>query len=157
MTITKDHIGGLVFLCFSIVYGYYGSGIEMFPGDEYQPFNAKSLPLTLAGLGIVLALCQLATASRSQDDKLDLRGLDFVLITKLLLLMLIFAASLEWIGFMLSTVVFLMGGYWLLGERRPKVLLVASVPFAVCFWFLLTQLLDIYLAPGRLITSILGG
>ncbi len=41
MTITKDHIGGLVFLCFSIVYGYYGSGIEMFPGDEYQPFNAK--------------------------------------------------------------------------------------------------------------------
>ncbi|WP_311567155.1 tripartite tricarboxylate transporter TctB family protein [Photobacterium arenosum] len=117
----------------------------------------KSLPLTLAGLGIVLALCQLVTASRSQDDKLDLRGLDFVLITKLLLLMLIFAASLEWIGFMLSTVIFLMGGYWLLGERRPKVLLVASVPFAVCFWFLLTQLLDIYLAPGRLITSILGG
>ncbi|KDM89767.1 tripartite tricarboxylate transporter TctB family protein [Photobacterium galatheae] len=157
MTITKDHIGGLVFLCLSIAYGYYGSEIVLFPGDEFQPFHAKSLPLALAGMGIIFSLCQLLTASRSEVDKLDLSGLDFVLMAKLLVLMLIFAAALEWIGFLLSTVVFLVGGYWLLGERRPKMLLLASVPFAAGFWFLLTQLLDIYLAPGRLITGLLGG
>ncbi|MDO6708653.1 tripartite tricarboxylate transporter TctB family protein [Photobacterium sp. 1_MG-2023] len=155
--ITKDHIGGLVFLCFSIAYGYYGSEIVLFPGDEFQPFHAKSLPLALAGLGIVFSVCQLLTASRSADDKLNLQGLDFVLMAKLLVLMLIFAAALEWIGFLLSTMIFLVGGYWLLGERRPKTLFLASVPFAVGFWALLTQLLDIYLAPGRLITNVFGG
>jgi len=52
---------------------------------------------------------------------------------------------------------FLVGGYWVLGERRWKTLLIASVPFGLFIWFSLSQLLDIYLAPGRLITMLFGG
>ncbi len=149
MTVTKDHIGGLVFLCFSVVYGYYANQITLFPGDEYEPFHAKYLPLSLAILGILFSVCQLVTASKSSKDRLSLTGYDFVLVAKLLVLMVLFAISLEWLGFMVSTALFLSGGYWLLGERRPKILFLASVPFAVGFWFVLTQLLEIYLAPGR--------
>ena len=33
---------------------------------------------------------------------------------------------------------------------EPKILLLVAVPFVFLFWFGLTQLLDIYLAPGRI-------
>lgn len=156
MTVTKDHIGGLVFLCFSVAYGYYANQIALFPGDEFEPFHAKSLPTALAILGVLFSVCQLVTASKEQKDRLSLSGYDFVLVAKLLVLMVLFAISLEWLGFMISTALFLGGGYWLLGERRPKMLFLASVPFAVGFWFVLTQLLEIYLAPGRFIMTFIG-
>ncbi|MGF1684068.1 tripartite tricarboxylate transporter TctB family protein [Photobacterium minamisatsumaniensis] len=156
MTITKDHIGGLVFLCFSVAYGYYANIITLFPGDEYEPFHAKSMPIALAALGILFSLCQLILASKKDKDRLSLTGYDFVLMGKLLVLMVLFALSLDWMGFLVSTALFLIGGYWLLGERRPKILFLASVPFAIGFWYVLTQLLDIYLAPGQVWTSLLG-
>ena len=153
MTLTKDHIGGLIFLCFSVAYGYYANQIPLFPGDEYEPFHAKSMPTMLAMLGISLSLLQLVAAHRKTQvkasDMLSFAGLDFKIISKLLVLMVLFAIALEWVGFLISTVFFLAGGYWLLGERRPKILFLASVPFATGFWYVLTQLLDIYLAPGR--------
>ncbi|MGR2769235.1 tripartite tricarboxylate transporter TctB family protein [Photobacterium ganghwense] len=156
MTITKDHIGGLVFLCFSIAYGYYANEIVLFPGDEFEPFNARSMPTALALMGTVLAVCQLLTASKKEKECLKLTGYDFSLVAKLLVLMVLFAVSLEWLGFMVGTIFFLAGGYWLLGERRIKIVVLASVPFAVGFWYVLTQLLDIYLAPGRVWTMMLG-
>ena len=68
----------------------------------------------------------------------------------LLLLVVLFGMALDWLGFVVSSTLFLMGGYWLLGERRIKTLLLASIPFVLVFWFVLVKLLDIYLAPGRL-------
>lgn len=157
MIITKDHIGGLVFLCLSAAYGYYTNDISMLPGDEYAPFNAQTLPNILAYLGGILSLALIITASRKSEDRLSVKGYDFPLVIKLLLLVALFGLALEWIGFLLSTIFFLISGYWLLGVRKWKTLLVASVPFAVFIWFSLSQLLDIYLAPGRLITMLMGG
>ncbi|PKF49407.1 tripartite tricarboxylate transporter TctB family protein [Enterovibrio nigricans] len=157
MIVTKDHIGGLVFLCLSVAYGYYARTIPMFPGDEYEPFNAQTLPIALSWMGGILAILMLATARRDAASKLSVAGLDFLLVAKLLALIVAFAFALEWVGFTLSTIFFLIGGYWVLGERRPKMLFIASVPFAVGIWFVLAKLLDIYLAPGRFFTQILGG
>lgn len=157
MIITKDHIGGLVFLCLSAAYGYYTGDIAMLPGDEYEPFNAQTLPNILAYLGGILSIALILTASRDAGDRLSLKGYDFPIVVKLLVLVVLFSVALEWVGFLLSTILFLIGGYWLLGERRVKTLLIASVPFAVFIWFALSQLLDIYLAPGRLFTTLFGG
>ncbi|MEH6577697.1 MAG: tripartite tricarboxylate transporter TctB family protein [Amphritea sp.] len=157
MIITKDHIGGLVFLCLSVVYGYYAGDIALLPGDEYEPFHAQTLPIALAFLGGILSLGLLFTADKGAENKLKLKGYDFLLVAKLLVMVVLFALALDWVGFMLATVFFLISGYWLLGERRPKMLLLASVPFAAGIWFVLTQLLDIYLAPGQLITQLFGG
>lgn len=99
----------------------------------------------------------LVTARRDAASKLNLAGLDFMLVAKLLVLITAFAFALEWFGFLLSTIFFLVVGYWILGERRPKTLFIASVPFAVGIWFILAKLLDIYLAPGRAFTQLFGG
>ncbi|MBP0047489.1 tripartite tricarboxylate transporter TctB family protein [Marinobacterium sp. AK62] len=157
MPLSKDHIGGLVFLCLSVAYGYYAGEIALLPGDEFAPFNAQSLPSALAVLGGILSIALIVTADRSSAGRLQLAGYDFWLVAKLLLLVVLLGVALPWIGFLASTILFLIGGYWLLGVRSIKTLLLASVPFSVVLWFLLAQLLDIYLAPGRLFTAMLGG
>ncbi|MCW4630009.1 MULTISPECIES: tripartite tricarboxylate transporter TctB family protein [Marinomonas] len=157
MVITKDHIGGLAFLCLSAAYGYYTGDIPMLPGDEYEPFNAQTLPTVLAYMGGILSIALIINASKNGGERLSLQGYDFAIVIKLLVLVILFGLALEWVGFLLSTMLFLIGGYWVLGERRWKVLLIASLPFSVFIWFSLSQLLDIYLAPGRLITMLFGG
>ncbi|MCL6414413.1 tripartite tricarboxylate transporter TctB family protein [Aestuariirhabdus sp. Z084] len=157
MMMTKDRIGGLLFLCLSASYGYYAGQIPMLPGDEYEPFTARSLPTALAGLGGILSILLLLTSRASEEQRVKLSGLDFWLVAKLLVLVSLFAIALSWIGFLLSTMFFLMGGYYLLGERRIKILLLASVPFAVGIWFVLARLLGIYLAPGQLYITLFGG
>ncbi len=159
MTLNKDQIGGLIFLCLSLTYGYYAGQVDMLPGDEFEPFNARSLPLALATLGALISALLLTTSSLGKDrndDTLSLAGFDLLLTGKMLGLIVLFGLALHWIGFLLSTALFLLAGYWLLGERRPKMLLLSSVPFAIGIWFVLTQLLDIYLAPGQLITLLMG-
>jgi putative tricarboxylic transport membrane protein len=157
MVMTKDHIGGLAFLCLSAAYGYYTGDIAMLPGDEYEPFNAQTLPKVLSLIGVILSIALLLTANKASGDRISLKGYDFAIVIKLLVLVVIFGIALEWLGFLLSTVCFLIGGYWVLGERRWKTLLIASLPFGIFIWFSLSQLLDIYLAPGRLITMLFGG
>ncbi len=157
MTISKDHIGGLVFLCLSVAYGYYAGDIQLLPGDEFAPFNAQSLPNALAVLGGILSVALIVTADRSIEGRVKLAGYDFWLVAKLLVLVLLLGFALPWLGFLLSTILFLVGGYWMLGVRQIKTLLLASVPFSLVLWFILAQLLDIYLAPGRVFTMLFGG
>ncbi|WP_428036996.1 tripartite tricarboxylate transporter TctB family protein [Amphritea sp.] len=157
MIMTKDHIGGMVFLCLSLLYGYYAGDIQMLPGDEFEPFTARTVPHTLALLGGLLSIALLLTAERTERKRLSLSNYDFALVAKLLVLIVVFGLALEWIGFMLATMLFLMGGFWLLGERRLKTLLLVSIPFAVGIWFILAKLLDIYLAPGQLYIQFFGG
>ena len=153
MSISRDHIGGFIFLVLSVTYGYYAQRIPMLPGDEFEPFHAQTLPIALSYLGGILGIAMLATAKGSVGKSFDVVGLDFLLVAKLLANIVLFALALEWIGFTLATILFLMIGYWLLGEREIKTLILASVPFAVGIWVVLVKLLDIYLAPGRLLSG----
>lgn len=153
MSINRDHIGGFIFLVLSVTYGYYAQRIPMLPGDEFEPFHAQTLPIALSYLGGVLGIAMLVTAKGGRGKTFDVVGMDFLLVVKLLANIVLFALAMEWIGFTLATILFLMIGYWLLGERKVKTLILASVPFAIGIWFVLTVLLDIYLAPGRLMNG----
>jgi len=66
--------------------------------------------------------------------------------------MALYGVGLTYIGFVLATSFFLLAGFYLLGERRKKVLFGASFPFVIAFYLLLTQGLDIYLEPGVIFT-----
>ena len=83
MTLSKDQIGALVFLCLSLTYGYYAGQITMLPGDEFEPFHARTLPTALAGLGILFSFLLLVTGTLAADRKecrVVLSGYDFVLV-----------------------------------------------------------------------------
>jgi len=156
LNISKDRVGGLVFLLFSVTYGYYAQQILLMPGDVSQAFNAQTLPNALAIVGVILSMVLLVTAKTSFENRVDLVGYQFSLVIKLLLLIIVFAGALKWLGFMLSTILFLVVGFWLLGEKSVKRILQVAIPFTVCTWFILAKLLDVYLASGKLFTVFLG-
>lgn len=157
MTIRRDHISGLLFLLLSAFYGWFSQDIAMLPGDDLEPFNARTLPTVLALMGAALSILLIVSAEpvsvRPQNE-----GRWYITLTAaLLLLVVVFGLTLKWLGFVMATVLFLAGGFWLLGERRPRLILAVSVPFAVVLWLLLTQVLGVYLAPGKLFATVIGG
>ena len=154
MRLSKERTGALFFLLLSIVYGYYGSEIRLFPGDELEPMTARTMPYMLAALGIGLSLI-LFIGAKPDDEQSDNRVKDWPPVILLIGLTLLYGLALDWLGFIVSTALFLIGGFWILGERRWRVLLQISIPFVLIFWFGLTQLLDIYLAPGRLFATLI--
>ena len=152
MVLSKDRIGAMFFLVVSIAYGYFATEIKLYPGDELDPMTAQTLPVVLSGLGIVFSLVLLVSGDQKEFGP-GIAGLNWKPVIALLLLTLFYGFSLDWLGFLLSTTVFLIAGFRILGERRVRVLLLIAVPFVFIFWFGLTQLLDIYLAPGRIFGS----
>ena len=149
MNLSKERIGALFFLVLSIVYGYLAYGIKLYPGDELEAMTARTLPLFLSGLGIIFALVLLATGNKATADR-NIRALDWKPVILLMGLSLLYGFALDWLGFLVSTTLFLIAGFRILGEKRLRILLLVAVPFVFIFWFGLTQLLDIYLAPGHI-------
>ncbi len=149
MTLTKERIGALFFLVLSLAYGYLAYQIKLYPGDELEAMTARTLPIVLSGLGILFSLVLIATANQKDQGK-NIAGLDWKPVILLMLLSLVYGFALDWLGFLVSTTLFLIAGFRILGEKRPKILLLVAVPFVFIFWFGLTQMLDIYLAPGRI-------
>ena len=155
---TKNLLGAVIFLALSAVYLWQLFEIPMLPGDEFEPFTARTMPYSLVLMSFVVAGLMLAleikkilaarAASEAITDTLDLSGLVWAKTIAMIALMIFYGFILEPAGFIIATSVFLLIGYWVLGERRPLMLFGASVPVVVVFWFLLTKLLGIYLAPG---------
>ncbi|EHC9868833.1 tripartite tricarboxylate transporter TctB family protein [Vibrio alginolyticus] len=147
----RDRVGAMIFLLFCLCYGYQTSQIPLFPGDEYEPFTARTLPTILTYVGVGLSLLLLVTG---QPDKQSGAVLTFnwKLLIVFLILMALYGVGLTYLGFVIATGFFLLAGFYLLGERRKPVLFGASFPFVIAFYLLLTQGLDIYLEPGLIFT-----
>ncbi len=147
---TRDRLSALLFLALSLGYGALALQIELFPGSEYQLFTARTLPFGLAAAGIVVSFLMLVLPSRSAEPAPTTAGFKWAKVAGLCALMLFYGATITRLGFVVSTSLFLIGGILLLGERRWHVALGLSLPVALAFWALLTQLLGIYLEPGLL-------
>lgn len=153
MQLSKERIGALFFLLLSIIYGYFGTEIRLFPGDEFEPMTAQTMPFVLSILGIGLSFFLLITGKKT-DAVTEHQENEWLPVILLIGLTLLYGLTLDWLGFLVSTTLFLMGGFWILGERNWKIIIKISVPFVLVFWGGLTQLLDIYLAPGRLFAGL---
>lgn len=147
----RDRVGALIFLITCLCYGYQTTLIPLFPGDEYEPFTARTLPilLTIAGSGLSLLLLIMGKPDKQSGAIL---GFNWKLLLSFLALMALYGLGLTYVGFVLATSLFLLAGFYLLGERRKSILLGASFPFVIGFYLLLTQGLDIYLEPGLIFT-----
>jgi|TARA_R100001377_G_C3113480_1_gene83437 putative tricarboxylic transport membrane protein len=156
MTITKDKLGALIFFIFSVSYGYYAYKIPLYPGEEYDVFTSQSMPKLYAMASIAVSLLALILSiisdfkspknETTQTKTFKVKAWSQV--ASLIALMIFYGYTLELFGFISSTIVFLIIGYLILGERRPKILIIASVPVVIVFWAIMTQLLGIYLTTG---------
>lgn len=151
---SKDKVGALFFLVLSITYGVLAFDIPLTFVGEDEVFTAQTLPIALAIVGAVVSFLILVLPSANTGDSTKVtaafRGLNWKRVGLLSLLMVFYGLTIRWLGFVLSTTLFLIGGFRVLGERRIKVLLLASVPVVVVFWLLMTRILGVYLDPGSL-------
>ncbi len=148
MQLTNQQIGGIIFLCLSLFYGYFTFDIHLFPGAEFEPFTPRTLPQLLSVAGIVCAGLMITLGG--SDSRVSLQGLNWKPTLALLGGMFIYGLLVSWLGFVLATIAFLGCAFQMMGEHnRVRAWLVAAV-FSLLFWALLTQALGIYLEPGKL-------
>ena len=145
MLITKTRIGGILLLAFCLAYYFRIDDIRLLPFQANQAFTPRTVPQVLAVLGIILS--SLLIVMPGSDDKTDFRGLNWPLGLAFLGLMSVYGLSIRPMGFLISTSVFLIAGFALLGERNPLKLLAVSVPLVVAFWLLMNYGLSVFIEP----------
>jgi len=150
----RELLGPSLFLALFTLYAIVAWQIPLLPFEEYETVTSATLPKVYAAFGIVVCLLSIGSTLLKPNEKAaenqPLEKSHVLRTLGLLVLMVIYSAMLEPVGFLISTSAFLLAGFFVMGERRKKILLFASIPVAVVFWFLMTQVLGIYLVPGDL-------
>ena len=152
--LNRELLGPSLFLALFTLYAIVAWQIPLLPFEEYETVTSATLPKVYAAFGIIVCLLSIGATLLKPTEKTDaddvLEKSNVLRTFGLLILMVVYSAMLEPIGFLISTSAFLLIGFFVMGERRKKILLLASIPVAVVFWFLMTQVLGIYLVPGNL-------
>ena len=152
--LNRELLGPSLFLALFTLYAIVAWQIPLLPFEEYETVTSATLPKVYAAFGIIVCLLSIGATLLKPTEKTDaddvLEKSNVLRTLGLLILMVVYSAMLEPIGFLISTSAFLLIGFFVMGERRKKILLLASIPVAVVFWFLMTQVLGIYLVPGNL-------
>lgn len=142
---SRDRVGAMLLLVFFVVYGYLSTKIILLPFQLDQAFQARTVPQFLTFVGIILALFLLFKPSDLRP--MDTAGMTFKRVGLLCALMIFYGLGVRSLGFLVATTIFLSGGFWVMGERRWIVLVGGSLPVVIGFWLLMTQVLDVFVAP----------
>ncbi len=152
---TLDRWIAAVFLVLCLVYGYtafFTMDAGLPPFMKRNPIWPSTFPKILAGLGIICALIVLVTSKPTpiKTDEIDHRRLGEYKLGQafgLIAMMVAYAFALRPIGFIGSTVLFLAVSGIVLGERRFHILIPVAIVAALFIWFLVQQVLGIFLRP----------
>ena len=148
---TGDRITGLVFLAFCFAYGVLAFQIELFPGSEQEAFTARTLPVGLAVAGCVISLLIVLFSGHKAQTGINFSRQNWIRASLLCVLMVAYGFAITTLGFVVSTTLFLLGGTWILGERRWLMLISVPIAVSIGFWVILTKLLGVYLESGLLL------
>ncbi len=150
----REKAGALFFLALSLAYGALAFQIPLIFLSRGETFNARSMPYGIAAAGVVLSLLILilpvVPGNESKTIGRALGGLDWRRAIFLIVLMVAYSLAIPWIGFIAASVLFLMAGFYILGERNIKLILLSSIPLVIVLWLLLSKVLGMYIAPGEL-------
>lgn len=148
---------GLIFLFICMVYGYTAFFVmdeSLAPFMKFNPVWPSSFPKVLAVLGIMVSTVVVVAATEekvsAEKNDIDYRHLmKYKLGNALMLLglMALYAFCLRPVGFLGSTLVFLVLGGYVLGERNLKLLVPIALVASVSIWYLVQEVLGIFLLP----------
>ena len=144
MNISPSKIISLLFFIFSGFYLYTAHQIQVFTFDENAAFNAKTFPIYLGYAGLAFSALYIILPEKKPSD-VDLKVLDYKKTISLVFLMIIYGLTILRVGYFLSTSIFLVMSYIVLGERKWFWIFILSFPFVAIFMYLLHGLLNIYL------------
>ncbi|MQQ09666.1 tripartite tricarboxylate transporter TctB family protein [Epibacterium sp. SM1979] len=145
----------LVLLGVCLAYGYaawFAMDANLAPFMRRAPIWPSTFPKVLSILGILASVIILLGLEKGEAKigDIDYRRLgDYHIGQALLLLglMVAYALCLRPMGFLFSTIAFLMLGSAILGERRWIIMAVVAAIATFVVWYLVQQVLGIYLRP----------
>ncbi len=149
----KDRIGSLLILAFSVVYLRYALVLPLDPTASVESFTPRTLPIGLSVAAILFSLVQiLLSFGQDGDNRLSVAVRDFNWKPTLLLILLMgaYAFVFDALGFLLSSFLFLLCGFLILGERRFLLAAGIAASLVLFLWAILTQLFGLYLDAGDL-------
>lgn len=150
----REKVGALVMLLFSIAYGLLATKIQLTFLSQQETFTARTMPYALAVMGSLLSLAILVFPTVDPAGSNSLReetsGMDWGTAVQLVVLMMFFGLTMKWLGFIVASILFLLVGFWILGERRVKLMLFAAIPLVFVLWGIMSLLLGVYIAPGEI-------
>lgn len=155
---TLDRSIALIFLAICLAYCYtafVSMEAALLPFERNMAFLPNTMPKWLGVLGAITALVVIVNtgpddAHRPGEGDIDYRRLgDYKFGQALLLIaaMVAYALLLRHLGFIASTTLFLAGGSVVLGERNWALLLPVSLIAAFSIWYLVQEILGIFLRP----------
>jgi len=149
----------LIFVAFCCIYGYaafFTMDQLLPPFMQRNPVWPSTFPKVLAVLGIIVGLVVLfgleKPSGESEPSAVDInyrRLHDYKLGQAVLMLglMVVYALALRPAGFLLATTAFLAGGAVILGERRWITMILVAVIASGAVWYLVQEVLGIFLRP----------
>ncbi len=156
MTLDRAIAGLFVLLC--LIYGYTAfvtMEANLLPFELNMVFLPNTMPKWLSILGVIVGLIVVIQSGPKADAEIDPGEIDYRNLRQyklgqaffLLGLMVAYALLLRPIGFLAATTGFLAGGSMILGERKYIVLIPIAVFTAFLIWYLVQQVLGIFLRP----------
>ena len=132
MKISPSKIISLLFFIFSGFYLYTAHQIQVFTFDENAAFNAKTFPIYLGYAGLILSELYVLLPE-TRPSNVNLTVLDYKKTIMLVLLMILYGITILRVGYFLSTSIFLVLSYIVLGERKWLWIFLLSFPFVAIF------------------------
>ena len=147
-----DKVGAGIILLFALVYLVVSFDIPIVRVVNGEVFTARTLPLLLSTTTIGLCLIQIFMPRKGPVNTTAavISGFRWKPCLLLTGLMFVYALTFNFFGFLLATLMFLFGGFTVMGERRFLLSSVVSGCVASFMWFFLTQVFDIHLNAGDL-------
>lgn len=156
MTLERAIAGIFVVVC--LAYGYTAFVVMeagLLPFERNMTFLPNVLPKWLSVIGALVGLAVLVQSGPGADGESESDGIDVRRLRQyklgqavlLLALMVAYALLLRPAGFVATTTLFLVLASVTLGERRFAVLVPVSVLAAFLIWYLVQQVLGIFLRP----------
>ena len=149
----REKIGALLILTFSIAYGLLAFQIPLSFLAQQEFFTARTMPYSLAVLGIVISLLILVLPTVDPKGKhtmkQETRGMEWRKAILLVVAMILYGLTMKWLGFLVASALFLMGGFYVLGERSWRKMALVAIPLVALLWFVMSTLLGVYIAPGE--------
>jgi len=155
---TLDRAIAGIFLLMCLIYGYTAfvtMEAGLLPFELNMTFLPNTMPKWLSVLGVIIGLVVVVQTGPKSQAEIDEGEIDYRNMRQyklgqaifLLALMVAYALLLRPIGFIAATTLFVAGGAMILGERNYKLLLPIAIFNAFFIWYLVQELLGIFLKP----------
>lgn len=155
----RTRVGSFLILVFSLCYLRAIFDIPVDTAWAEEHVTSRTLPMGLAIASIAFALIQLfQPAVKGSDMSVSsaVEGFHWRPMVLLVVLMLAYALGFHVLGFVLGTFLFLLAGFWVLGERRPLVSILVSGGLSLFMWIMLTRVFGLFLESGSLYRHLVG-